>query len=230
MNWKETTTDHNVSVKIVYYWVQHKNKDSNGVPVKEKNGGRTTPKIGLIELKFIEDLFAENPSTTLKEVKEKLYMYLNLRVSLSTLSRAIHCICFTHKKQVFVSNTANNLINLQKRKIYSEKYIEFEAAQKDIIFIDESNFNLHCTRTKGWSRIGTRAKQKRVSAKGANLQLLRAINPLIGAIGFQTFSGSIKQAEHDAWLIRVVEYAIEKGLSSQNVVIVLDNAPSHRGI
>ena len=56
------------------------------------------------------------------------------------------------------------------------------------------------------------------------------INPLIGAIGFETFSGSIKQAEHDAWLIRVVEYAIEKGLSSQNLVIVLDNAPSHRGI
>ena len=99
LNWKETAADHNVSVKTVYYWVQHKNKDSNGVPVKEKKGGRTTPKIGLTELKFIEDLFAENPSTTLKEVKEKLYMDLNLRLSLSTLSRAIHCICFTHKNK-----------------------------------------------------------------------------------------------------------------------------------
>jgi len=230
LNWQETASDHNISHKTVYYWAQHKNKDMNGVPIKKKKGKRTIGKIGLLERSFIEDLMAENPSTTLKEVKEKIFEEFNLVVSITTLSRAMHCLCFSHKKQVFVSHTANNVVNLQKRRVYCEKYIQYEAAQKDIIFIDESNFNLHCTRSKGWSRVGTRAKKKRVSAKGANLQMLGAINPIVGAIGFETFSGSIKQAEHDAWLIRVVEYAVEKGLQSNNLVIVLDNAPSHRGI
>jgi hypothetical protein len=48
--------------------------------------------------------------------------------------------------------------------------------KRKVIFLDESGFNLHLRRQHGWSTIGTRANIVIPIQRGANVNLLAAIN------------------------------------------------------
>ena len=202
--------------------------DEDGVPVFAKRGGARNVKILPHHKEFIVSLL-EDPVLgieTARQVNEKLFEEFQLIVSDSTVNRAMHCLTFTKKKKTHVSHTANTEINLQKRQDYAVKLSQYKSEGKKIVYLDETNYNLHCTRNYAWSKVGTRAPKYRMSSKGANLVILGAMSAHEGPILVETKFGSITKEVHDDWIKRVVDKTSEV-TDISNVIFVIDNAPCH---
>lgn len=63
----------------------------------------------------------EDPQVTIKQLREKAILNLDLTVSTSTISRFLHGMCYTVKKVHQEWINMNSVINKQKRKTYVEK-------------------------------------------------------------------------------------------------------------
>jgi hypothetical protein len=48
--------------------------------------------------------------------------------------------------------------------------------EKNCIFLDEAGFNLHMTRTRGWSKKGRPAKSVVPASRGTSITILQAIS------------------------------------------------------
>lgn len=182
-NWQETASDNKIPHSTVYRWSKME-CDANGVPIFRKKGGAYNTKIFQIHKDYIVTLL-EDPMVDYnccRRIQEELYKKFGLEVCNSSVNRAMHCMCYTKKKKTHVSATANSPQNLNKRKDYALKLLNYKAQGKKIVYLDETNYNLHCTKSYGWSKKGKRSAHYRTSSKGVNLQILSAISANKGCI------------------------------------------------
>ena len=117
-----------------------------------------------------------------RRMREELFKEFNVEVANTTIWRHLHGLCYTKKKKTYVSSTANDVENLLKRQKYCLDFEKYMAEGKSMVYLDETNFNLHMTRSRAWAKKGEKAVKKRVSSKGANLVIFGAISPLLGEI------------------------------------------------
>ena len=113
------------------------------------------------------------------------------------------------------------------RREYGEWIIQaWNEPDHEMIFIDESAFNLWLSRTRGRARQGGRAVRivgdSRCS-KGANFTLILAVSNTRGHIHHAVFHGGTNADHFNNWLRRVSEVA-----GNGDVTFVLDNVPCHR--
>ncbi|KAE8977496.1 hypothetical protein PR002_g24999 [Phytophthora rubi] len=123
-----------------------------------------------------------------------------------------------HKKPQYM-NTVQNKI---KRKDFLVLLQQLQAAGKSIVYMDETNFNLSSSRTRGRSIRGRRAVKKVLASGGQNLQVIACIGKG-GVVRYETKLGSNKY-QHSNEFIR---NTLRKFADVSNVVVVLDNAPCH---
>lgn len=123
----------------------------------------------------------------------------------------------------------NNEVNLQSRRNYILALNEKIGERKDVIWIDETNFNLFCRRSNGWSRIGTRAVQDLPAARGPNIHVIGAIS-INGPVKMDIRRGAFRSANCNDWVTRLCEQWRQDGHELTNLVIVCDNAPCHARI
>lgn len=76
----------------------------------------------------------------------------------------------------------HTLINLTSRYI---------RAGKQVVWLDEANFNLFCQRKFGWSRVGFRSVQRLPTSRGPNVHLIGAIGTS-GVVQMDRRRGSFK--------------------------------------
>lgn len=84
-------------------------------------GGNRRKAISEDHLDHFINWLQEDPQVTLKQLKEKAILNLELDVSTSTISRCLHGMCYTVKKVHHEPINMNNPTNKQKRKTYVEK-------------------------------------------------------------------------------------------------------------
>ena len=95
------------------------------------------------------------------------------------------------------------------------------------MWIDETNFNLYCTRQYGRSTMGTRVKLRLANSKGRNLHIIGAIST-DGLVKYTTKRGSFTAEVCQAWMTDLLaELLLDE---SQSFVVVCDNAPCHSGL
>jgi transposase len=104
--------------------------------------------------------------------------------------------------------------------------MEHAADGKVIIFMDETNFNLFCRRSKGRSRRGTRAVVKLPNSKGPNLHIIGGMTRT-GDLFWERRRGAFRIEQCKEWIQRCIAFFIEKGHQPQDILLVLDNAPVH---
>jgi hypothetical protein len=97
---------------------------------------------------------------------------------------------------------------------------------KQIVWIDETNFNLFCRRTRGRARIGSRAIQQLPAARGTNVHLIGAISTA-GIVTMERRRGSFPANLANAWATSFLQHWQEMGNQLADLVIVCDNAPCH---
>ena len=231
-DWRSLAKTFKIRPKNVYRW-SNSPCDENGVPIPKARGGNNKPVLGVQHKLFLMSLLESenNDYNSCRRLKEEIFREFNLKVSDSTIWRALHGMLYTKKNKTHVSGTANDDNNLEKRKQYCLKFQEYQAQGKSFVYLDETNYNLFCTRSRAWSKKGTRAVKARVSSKGSNLVIFGAISPLIGTVLTECHFMKVDKAAHDAWLKRVVDATRDKfheiGISLEDIIFVIDNAPAH---
>ncbi|KAG0938528.1 hypothetical protein G6F30_007717 [Rhizopus arrhizus] len=152
------------------------------VPQQTKRGRRVGTVFELTEkhFKFIIDLVDERSTTTVSGIHELLLIeFPSLSVSPSAVYRHLRTSCaLSMKKLEKISITRNSKETLKKRKEtilqwLADKEMDFE---NNCVFLDEAGFNLHMTRTRGWSKKGAPAKTTVPASKGTTITILGAIS------------------------------------------------------
>ena len=82
----------------------------------------------------------------------------------------------TLKKVRNSTNNLNNEENKPKRATYINQLFENRAEGKNLIWVDETNYNLYCRRSQGRSKIGSRASVLVPVSKGSNLHCIGAMS------------------------------------------------------
>ena len=118
----------------------------------------------------------------------------------------------------------NKDVNKAKRVEYMNQFFQNRAEGRSIVWVDETNFNLYCKRSKGRSRIGTRASVVIPASKGANLHCIGAMKTS-AVVLFSTRRGSFKAEDCLQWFRELVAACHNQGI--ENPTFVIDNAPNH---
>ncbi|EGZ25650.1 hypothetical protein PHYSODRAFT_312017 [Phytophthora sojae] len=134
--------------------------------------------------------------------------------STQTVRNALDAVCFTLKKTHAEPAAMNTDRVKALRREYVAKIIKAQAQRKRILYFDETNFNLFCTRTYGWSRRGSRAVVVRSGPRGENLSVIACI--------------SAHGLEHVEY--RLLDGLMDAGVSMIDCVVVCDNASIHTNV
>ena len=178
-------------------------------------------------MNFITNKIESNPKITLQELVEVVENRFELRLSKQTISRHLDLLLYTLKDVRQEPEAANSSENKIKRQQFARSLLSYQSGSLPILFMDESNFNLHISRTEGRSRRGTRCTSIAAGSRGSNTHVIGCIGSL-GLIHHEIRTGSFNKESAREWL-RVC-FRKANTVYGRNVVIVIDNAPCHSQI
>ena len=92
------------------------------------------------------------------------------------------------------------------------------------IYVDETGFNLHVSRTRRWAEVGSRAARVVCGQRGSNMTVIMAISDQVGVVYHEVVWGGVTAEVYNAFLT-----SLGVVLGDEEAVIIMDNAPAHRG-
>uniref|UniRef100_A0A0K0EC41 DDE_3 domain-containing protein n=1 Tax=Strongyloides stercoralis TaxID=6248 RepID=A0A0K0EC41_STRER len=187
-----------IKKSTAYRWVKQQGREL-------QRGGRRVVKILPEHHSIIENYIEANPRITLKEIKENL----------------------EHSHQLSEPENANSEQNKIKRRCFAQQLMIYQADNMPIIYLDETNFNLFISRSKGRSKKGTRCTHVSAGCKGANVHLIGCIGNM-GLIHHEIRKGAFKKPEAMDFVRQCLRSA--RNMYQSNVVLIIDNAPCHASI
>lgn len=209
-----------VTYKTAFHWVR------SGREVTFARGG-IKPKI-LTEEQINQIILwlEEDTGITLKQLKEKVLNFFHIHICVSTISNYLEGRFFSVKQVHREPVTMNSEENKRRRAEYVRELNQYIQNGKQIVWIDETNFNLFCRRTRGRARVGARAIQYLPAARGPNVHLIGAISAA-GVVTMERRRGSFKSTTANVWLTTLLQQWQDMGNELADLVIVCDNAPCH---
>lgn len=216
-DWKKLALDLKVPISSAYRWVQ-----VNYSP--KKRGGHTYTKFTNDHAEYVVSCVEENNLITLKEIKHKLFNQFGVNFSKETIRLKLDAMMYTLKLIRFIPETGNNDDNKLKRRNFVQQLMNIQSTGMNVVYMDETNFNLHCCRSQGRSKKGARASNVVAGSRGANIHLIGCIGTQ-GLIHYEIRRGSFKKESLKEWFISCLNKCHE--VYGSAVCIVCDNAPCH---
>ena len=164
-----------------------------------------------------------------KQMKNKLFAEFHFTVSTTTIGNCLEGQMYTLKQVHKIPVTMISQGNKIKRAEYVEQLNEYVSSGHQIVWMDETNFNLFCRRNKGRSRVGNRAILTLPAARGPNIHLIGAIS-MTGVLKMTTKRGSFNAETANEWVIDLLHQWVQTGNRLEELVVVVDNAPCHSRI
>ncbi|KAG1532924.1 hypothetical protein G6F51_012873 [Rhizopus arrhizus] len=200
---------------------------------------------------FLTKVVDDFATITITQMWEMLHQeFPGLSVSKSSVYRHARNNCaLSMKKLEKIVESRNSEETILKRKNTIMQWMadsEFDF-EKNCIFLDEAGFNLHMTRTRGWSKKGKPAKAVVPASRGTSITILGAISSQ-GVIDISlrkpiTVAGSKKRksdgkviqttarvgtrTEHYLAYLSNVMDVLDKN-DMKGFYLVMDNAPIHK--
>ena len=115
-------------------------------------------------------------------------------VSDRTISRWLDGMLYTVKKVKPIPAERNKPEIIEERKSFATWFLE-EGVNADCIYVDETNFNLHTSRTRGRSLRGRDCVLIVGSQKGKNLNILLAVSQFEGIVHKTSKAGGVKSED-----------------------------------
>ena len=186
-DWQITARENGIPLITARSWVKKKTieeaqEEAREVVSTRKRGGARHVKISDEHKAFLEQRINENPSVTLKELQTKLQLEIGLTVCLTTVGNAVKGMMYSYKKTHHEPSTVNSLQNREKHRDFLRTLTAVIGNGKRIVWQDETNFNVWCTRSTGWSQVDRRTVAARCTSKGQNLHINGAIEQTIGVV------------------------------------------------
>ncbi|KAE9352670.1 hypothetical protein PF008_g5360 [Phytophthora fragariae] len=225
-NWERIASELGVKLNTARHWVRrHVHGDE---PVQARlRGGRASQKVTSAMVEFLLEQIRYDPDLTLRQLADRLENETGVRVAPQTIKNHVDAACFTMKQLHKEPQYMNTSINKEKRRDYLVILQEYQAAGKVILYIDETNFNLWSTRTRGRSLKGKRAVKKVFAGGGQNMHVIACISQH-GLVYFETRFGSNRYTNTNDFIRSLLRHVAQQGeISLSDVVLVLENAPCH---
>ena len=170
----------------------------------------------------IEELINDNTTTTIIEIKNAL----NVNVSIKTVWRWVTNLGYTYKitRPIYERRNDNDVKNLRIEYVRWYTSISPINRYRNIVFIDESPFNLHMFRSHSWARRGVtpnpiiRPRQRNVSmilaVNGLNIIHCEAVSVSVNTVLFQEYIDEV---------VRVLG-------TEEEFTLVMDNVRIHHNV
>ena len=219
-DWRSKASELGVPTSTAYRWVREGDKEDG-------RGGKKYQKVEPIHVDFMIEQIEDNPRITLGQIAAALYEKYSLKVTKPTISRHLDAKAYTLKYVRFEPERANTPENKEKRKAFVTELLKFQSENMPILYMDETNFNIHISRKEGRSKKGTRCSTVAAGSKGANVHVIGAISNL-GMIHQEIRRGSFKKEDAASWVKTCLRVAMVK--HGSNVLLIVDNAPCHTNL
>ena len=176
---------------------------------------------------YLTNLIEENADTTLQEMKSKILEEFKVNVSLATISRRLTRMDFVLKdaRPLPISRNCDETIALRKNWV-EELQNNRPIDRRNIIYIDETGYNLHIRRRRGRAKRGKNNLPwiEVPNSRGANISVAAAMNET-GLLHSQAILGPFNSASFCSFLLTLFQ-------KLQNLVgqiwIVMDNCQFHK--
>lgn len=214
---REVAARFSVSCTWVNELVQRQKK-TGSFAVKPYGGGAEA-KLTSEHYPILEEIINDQNDLTLAEISQKLVEKTEVKVSQSTICRALQKMKLTRKKKTFHADKQKSEEVKQLRLEY--QLIMWAIETDNLVFIDEAGANLNMARTYARATIGRRAHGSKPHNKGKNLTIIAAI-AITGVIAALSFFGS-----NDArtFLFYVTDVLVPQ--LNQDMVVIMDNLNLH---
>lgn len=220
-DWRALAKSVGVAKSTAYRWVK------NQTDIEKKRGGKRRTKIFAEHRISMEQYIEENPRITLKQITEKLRNDHEITVSKECVRKHLDGLMFTMKNIRKEPERANSEANKTRRCEYVRQLLLYQADNIPIVYMDETNFNLYISRTKGRSKKGTRCTHIAAGSRGSNIHTIGCIGNM-GLIHHEIRRGSFKKPELKEFIRQCLQNA--QNLYESAVVMIMDNAPCHSTI
>jgi transposase len=196
---------------------------NRGTPELKQRGGKTPVKITEVMKRFLEGVIEEAPDKTLEEMSGELEQRFHVHVTAQAIGHVLDGLAYSVKKMRVEPQTMNNIENKQKRFNFCQSLVATINQGCRIIWMDETNFNIHCSRSNGRAKRGARAIVRGTTSKGPNIHIIGAMTAT-EILKFKTKRGAFKGPDFALW---IKELLATIAPIPTRVVIVCDNAPVH---
>ena len=223
-DWRQVARFNGVKIGTAYHWINVNSPQK----FAQKRGGSRGKKLTESEIDEVLEWLSADASLTLEFLRMRISAEFGKDVCLSTISNYLDGRCITLKKLCHVPEGRNSPANKEKRLEYVRRVTHLVKQGKFLIWIDESNFNLFCTRTFGRAGRGKRATIKVANSRGANLHMIGAMTNA-RLLKYSLMRGSFTKDKCSAW-VRSLLNDVRGTISLNRVVLICDNAPCHAGL
>lgn len=118
---------------------------------------------------MLAEIIADDSSLTQKGMISKLNQS-NIQMAQSTVSILLKKMNITRKRLIIIADKKNDLITIEKRHPFAISYRRYQ--DQDLLYLDETGFNLHSTRSYGYSPVNVPARVVKKAGKGKNVTFL----------------------------------------------------------
>jgi transposase len=219
---RDIASSFGISSSCVYSWIK-KFSEINFDP--EKVGlllGKRGPKFKNIDERIskLANIISEDCSFTQLGMSRKLANE-NIHISQSTVCLALKKMEMTRKRLVLISDKKNDPDTIASRHLFAVNYRRY--IDSDLLYIDETGFNLHTKRSYGYSPINVPARMTVKANRGRNVTLLALIS-VNGVLGFKIIDGACNSVKLEEFLSECINNSIFR----PNNVLLMDNVNFHK--
>ena len=153
---------------------------------KKKNLGRTK-KWSIDDIMRLKSIVEENVALTLLQIRTMYYSKFPACsiVSPATIDRYLDGISFTVKKLTLQPADRNRADVIEARRHFADWFTTDGSALLRI-YVDQTNFNIWCSRSTGRSVKGEKAVKTVTASKGCNLIVIAAVTST-GLLLYKTY-------------------------------------------
>ncbi|GMF45392.1 unnamed protein product [Phytophthora fragariaefolia] len=173
-DWKAAAGLYGVNELTAWGWIKVA-MDTVDWSGRQKQRGGSPKQLTASHINYQLDELLKTPELTLVQMAELVEQKYGVAVNRKTVRCALDACSFTLKKLHCDVVNRNSPINKQKRYEYVVKFYAALANGKNVFYLDETNFNLWCSRSRGWSARGKQAVQAGVASKGKNIAVISSI-------------------------------------------------------
>lgn len=165
-------------------------------------------------------MLEDDPSHTLKSLKTQLDTS-DFYVSLPTISKYIKKLDYTRKRLSIVPAERNSLNTINQRQDFC-RFVN-NIVDDDLIFLDETGFNLHSKSNYGYSLKNVKCFVTKKANRGTNVSVMVAISKN-GIIDFEINNGAFNGDK----FINFIENKLRPHFKNHpRKVLVMDNCSFH---
>ncbi|THD20252.1 hypothetical protein D915_009111 [Fasciola hepatica] len=193
--WSIVAKPNGVNYKTEYNWVRANKLRWESQP----RGGTRRMTLNDTEIEEMMTWVEEDPTKTIDLLRIQVKAEFKKEVSCTTIGSYLDCRLITPKKLHLISFGMNRLDTKEGRTYYALQMFEVEQRGDCICWTDETNFNLLCTRTVGWSTKGKRSCLQVSNSRRRNFHLIGAVTKS-GIVSCKIKRGVYRSEDCKQWI------------------------------